>query len=33
MFEGKHLGTEKHADRFAQSYIDAYRKSQRAKNP
>jgi hypothetical protein len=25
MLGGKHFGTEKHADRFAQVFIDAYR--------
>ena len=25
MFEGKHLGTEKHADKFAKGFVDAYR--------
>ncbi len=25
MLGGKHLGTEKHADKFAQSFIDAYK--------
>ena len=29
MFDGKHLGTEKYADRFAKSYIEAYKRARR----